>query len=68
MTKPADDKALVAGDEGGAGSGVSLGKGAWDCDTNTGTSAFRNFANSGSGEPMECLRCLTGGTHELCCV
>lgn len=37
MSKPQDDKALVAGEEaGGGGGGVSLGKGAWDCDTNTG--------------------------------
>lgn len=38
MTKPQDDKALVAGEDaggGGGGGGVSLGKGAWDCDTNT---------------------------------
>ncbi|EFN54501.1 hypothetical protein CHLNCDRAFT_135209 [Chlorella variabilis] len=36
MSKPGDDKALVAGEEGGGGGGgVSLGKGAWDCDTNT---------------------------------
>jgi hypothetical protein len=37
MSKPANEKALVAGEEGGGGGGgVSLGKGAWDCDTNTG--------------------------------
>lgn len=36
MSKPQDDKALVAGEEAGGGGGVSLGKGAWDCDTNTG--------------------------------
>jgi hypothetical protein len=31
-----DNKALVAGgEEAGGGGGVSLGKGAWDCDTNT---------------------------------
>ena len=33
MSKP-NDKALVEAAEGGGG-GVSLGKGAWDCDTNT---------------------------------
>jgi len=31
----ADAKAIVAGGEDGGGAGVSLGKGAWDCDTNT---------------------------------
>ena len=36
-SKAGDDKALVAGEEGGAGGGgVSLGKGAWDCDTSRG--------------------------------
>lgn len=31
-----DTKSIVAaGEEGGAGGGVSLGKGAWDCDTNS---------------------------------
>ena len=37
-SKAGDDNALVAGEDGGAGGGggVSLGKGAWDCDTNTG--------------------------------
>jgi hypothetical protein len=35
MTKP-EDKALVAGEDAASGGGgVSLGKGAWDCDTNT---------------------------------
>ena len=36
MASKAEDKALVAGGDGGAGGGVSLGKGAWDCDTNSG--------------------------------
>ena len=30
-----DNKAIVAAGEDGGGAGVSLGKGAWDCDTNT---------------------------------
>lgn len=36
MTKP-EEKAVVAAEEGSGGGAVSLGKGAWDCDTNTGT-------------------------------
>ena len=30
-----ENKSLVAAGEEGGGGGVSLGKGAWDCDTNT---------------------------------
>jgi hypothetical protein len=37
MAKGDENKALAVGggEEGGGGGGVSLGKGAWDCDTNT---------------------------------
>ena len=63
-SKTGDDKALVAGEEGGAGGGgVSLGKGAWDCDTNTGGWAAGTLGlpvlQQGLTDPGSILACLT---------
>lgn len=43
-----DERALITGSEAGGGGGISLGKGAWDCDTNTGV---RRRLVSGRWEP-----------------
>ena len=60
MSKQQDDKALVAGEEGGAGGGgVSLGKGAWDCDTNCEIPPEKEVGTSH-------VRCLRTGDHETC--
>lgn len=35
MSNKENKSIVAAGEDGGAGGGVSLGKGAWDCDTNS---------------------------------